>query len=172
VEEALHRTFGYVIAFILPGLVAVDALRNFGVIIPGLESANCAGDLSLSAWIVLLLGSLGVGLVVSAFRWMSIDTLHHRTGLAAPALDFSRLHEQLDVFLIAVEHSYRYYQFYSNSAISLLFTIAVHLLKPATAWPWPTYAGLLAVELLLLAASRDCLRRYYQRVSQLGQPAN
>jgi hypothetical protein len=170
VEEALHRSFGYVIAYILPGLVALYGCRVFQPDWAGIQPPACGGELALSAWILLLLGALGVGLIVSALRWLTIDTLHQATGLSAPRVDFGRLHDQLDVFLVAVEHSYRYYQFYSNLAISLVFVTAVHLSASTTPWSWKIYATICALLALLLAASRDCLRRYYDRLSQLLDP--
>jgi hypothetical protein len=63
---------------------------------------------------------LGIGIILSALRWLLIDTLHHGTGLTASALDFALLQDRLDVFLVAVEHNYRFYQFYSNLCVSLI----------------------------------------------------
>lgn len=167
VEEALHRSFGYVIAFILPGLVTLFAVGPLWPGPPDLPLWPCGNELSLTGWIIVLLGSLGVGIILSALRWLLIDTLHHCTGLTAPPLDFALLQDRLDVFLVAVEHNYRFYQFYSNLCVSLLVVIAHHFLQPQSAWPWPAYLGLGALELLLLLASRDCLSRYYQRLAQL-----
>jgi hypothetical protein len=57
----------------------------------------------------------------SAVRWATIDTIHHRTGLPPPVLDFSRLQANLDAFQLAVEHNYRHYQFYANMIVGSLF---------------------------------------------------
>lgn len=170
VEEALHRSFGYVIAFILPGLAALFAIGSTWLEPTGLPLLFGGNELSLSGWIIVLLGSLGIGIILSALRWLLIDTLHHCTGLSAPPLDYGLLHDRLDVFLVAVEHNYRFYQFYSNLFVSLLVVIANHLLQPQAAWPWQAYLGLGSLELLLLVASRDCLSRYYQRLVQLLGP--
>jgi hypothetical protein len=170
VEEALHRSFGYVIAYILPGLVALGAI---GMIRPEwalLAGVTDSSQITLSAWICLLLASLGAGLMVSAARWLLIDTLHHRTGLAAPPLDFGQLPQRLEAFLVAVEHHYRYYQFHANLFVSLLLVMAAHLTRPAVPWSWKVYTALGALELLLLITSRDCLRRYYSRLGQLLAP--
>ena len=69
--------------------------------------------------------------------------------------------------LVAVEHSYRYYQFYGNLAISLLLLLTTHVLESTTRWTWKTYTSLIALEVLLVIASRDCLARYYTRLRQL-----
>ncbi len=60
-------------------------------------------------------------MVASAVRWTVIDTLHHRTGLPPPHLDFSRLQANLDAFQMAVEHNYRHFQFYANMIVASMF---------------------------------------------------
>ena len=37
----------------------------------------------------MTLGSLALGLTVSAVRWMLVDTLHHATGVHPPAWEFA-----------------------------------------------------------------------------------
>jgi hypothetical protein len=74
------------------------------------------------------------------------------------------------MFLVAVEHNYRFYQFYSNLCVSLLVVVFNHVLQPQLARTWQTYFGLGSLEILLLIASRDCLSRYYQRLGQLLGP--
>ncbi len=59
------------------------------------------------------MGSLAAGLTVSAVRWAIIDQIHHATGLSLPDFNFSRLTEHLLAFQLAVEHNYRYFQFYA-----------------------------------------------------------
>src|SRR5439155_583211 len=113
-----------------------------------------------------LLGCLATGLVVSALRWLVIDSFLHWTGLRAPVADFSLLHERMGAFLLAVEHNYRYYQFYANLLVSLVI-ICVTSLRLGHHWTCGEYALLGAVELLLLVTARDSLRRYYTRLAQI-----
>jgi hypothetical protein len=51
---------------------------------------------------------------VSALRWFVVDALHHRTGIAYPEFDFTKLQQNLDAFAMSVEWYYRFYQFYAN----------------------------------------------------------
>ena len=72
-------------------------------------------------------------------------------------------------FLALVENHYRYYQFYANSLVAGAMAYAAHfarhsinLCQPS----WPTL-GFILLELVLLAGSRDALRKYYMRVERL-----
>jgi hypothetical protein len=170
VEESLHRSFGYIVAYILPGLVALWAASLIWTEIPISTYLDARAEVSVSGWSFLIFGSLGIGLIVSSVRWLIVDAIHHRTGLTAPRIDFARLQDRQDAFLTAVEHNYRYYQFYSNLFVSLVFALFGSLAHAGGLWSAKTYAAVVALSALLFVASRDCLRRYYARLGQvLGQ---
>jgi hypothetical protein len=112
------------------------------------------------------IGSLGAGLVVNAVRWAVLDSFHHVTGIVRPRLDFSRLQANLEAFQLAVEHNYRYYQFYASMMLATIFYGVADQWTTGMWSPW-LLVGSLALELVLLATSRDCLRRYYERTGQM-----
>ena len=102
---------------------------------------------------------------------MLIDTLHHRTGLRPPNLDFSRLQANLEAFQLAVEHDYKHYQFYANMAVaSFAFAVCDQLANGQ--WSAWAMAAMVSLEALLLVTSRDCLKRFYRRTEQLLAPAD
>ena len=150
----------------LPGFIAIWALALAWPQLPLGLTIGSAQQPTFSQGLYTVLSSLGTGLVVSALRWLLIDSLLHWTGLAAPQADFTLLHERMDAFLLAVEHNYRYYQFYANLLVSLLI-LAVASMRPGRSWSWEEYALLAALELLLLVTARDSLRRYYMRLGQI-----
>ena len=173
VEETLHRSFGYIVAYILPGLVALWAASLIWTDVPISTYLDARADVSASGWFFLIFGSLGIGLIVSSVRWLLVDTIHHRTGLTAPRIDFSRLQDRQEAFLTAVEHNYRYYQFYANLFVSLVFALFGSVAQVSGLWSAKTYAAVVSLSVLLFVASRDCLRRYYVRLGQvLGQSAS
>ena len=114
----------------------------------------------------VVLGSLALGLVVSAVRWAIIDTLHHVTGVKKPELHFGRLTKNLLAYQLAVEYSYRYFQFYSNMAIAGIVAAISYQIANGI-WSVLAWIGIIALEIILIAASRDSLKRYYERVSQV-----
>jgi len=69
----------------------------------------------------------------------------------------------LNVVLNAVEHNYRFYQFYGNAAVANLFFAVCHQFAYGL-WPWPIVLGFFIVEGILFIASRDSLTRFYERV--------
>jgi hypothetical protein len=123
---------------------------------------------TVAGFMYVTLASLAAGVTVSAVRWAVIDQLHHATGLVPPAWKFARLEDNLQGYLTLIENHYRYYQFYSNMFIAAAFAFAARCVSGD--WPssaaWPA-AGFAVLEAILLAGSRDTLRKYYTRTQQL-----
>ena len=169
-KDSLHRVFGYVIAYVLPGYVAlwgtaaaVAPLQQWLLFTPEEEPTTVR-------FLAAVLGSLAVGLVVSAVRCGSIDQLHHWTGLPHPRVEFRALEQQLSAFLVVVEHNYRYYQFYANMAVSLPFAVGSFWATGGSI-PLNSFLAATFVEIVLLFASRDSLRRFYRRTADILAPS-
>ncbi|MBX7165946.1 MAG: hypothetical protein K1X74_06315 [Pirellulales bacterium] len=163
------RNFGILIAYVLPGFVALWGLGQFSPTIAAWIAATQPSSPSVGGFLFVLLASLAVGMTVSAVRWLVVDTLLHRTGLSAPEWDFSRFQANLPAFEALVENHYRYYQFYANGFIALALTATAWAAAPAgaaerTAWIW---VGVLMLEGVLLASARDTLQKYYRKTSRL-----
>jgi hypothetical protein len=136
---------------------------NFSPTLTEWLASEPSGTPGVSGFLYVLLGSLATGLIVSAVRWAVIDHVHHATGLALPDFNFSRLTEHLLSYQLAVEHNYRYFQFYANMAIALVIFAACYLTAHGAA-PLMSWIAFLCLEAILLAASRDSLGRFYSRV--------
>jgi hypothetical protein len=168
-KDSLHRVFGYVIAYVLPGYVA---LWGVAAAIPDLRdwvAFSPQDQPETVRFLAAVLGSLGTGLVVSAVRCGLVDLFHHRTGLPQPKVDFRVLEQQLSAYLLAVEHNYRYYQFYANTAVSVPFAAAAYWGFGGTL-SLAALCALAALEVVLLLASRDSLRRFYRRTAEILGP--
>jgi hypothetical protein len=165
-NESPDRLFGLTIAYVLPGFVSLWGASNFSPIVSNWLSLQPEPNPSLASFLYALLASLGAGLVVSAVRWLLIDTFHHRTGVRFPDPDFSKVQEKLEAFQLAIELYYRYYQFYANMLVAITIAAACRFSAGQTLRGSAVAAGAI-VWLVLLAASRDSLSRYYARVAQL-----
>jgi hypothetical protein len=170
--DSLVKNFGLVIAFGLPGFLVLVGLPS-QVTNTMANLLKQPGQPSLEGFLYLLPTSIGCGLILSAIRWMLIDTLLHWTGVRKPNLNFHSIPSRLEAFNLFVEHNYRFYQFYSNSLVAILILLAVHWRidgRPST--ECLCLLGSLCV--VLSAASRDCLSRFYLRaritLGELNQP--
>jgi len=124
VGDLSGRNFGLVIAYVIPGFIVLWGLSHVSEPVRAwMVGAGTAGP-SVGGALYVALASLGCGMTASLFRWLLVDTLHHRTGVTRPVLDETKLPERLAAFDYLVENHYRYYQFYGNSAVALSATLA------------------------------------------------
>lgn len=160
------RNFGILIAYVLPGFVALWGLGYLSETVHGwLVGVGTSGP-SVGGFLYVFLGSIACGMTAAAFRWAFLDTLLHATGLRKPVLDFSKLKEREEAFERVVEYHYHFYQFYGNTLVSLL--LAYPLWRGVAGGGGPlTDCAFLLIEAVFAAGSRDALRLFYRRASQL-----
>lgn len=173
-DSVSNRNFGIIIAFLLPGFIAIlgpgmydGHLEGSYALLKNWLGSQVSNDVhpTLASVLLLTLLALFVGMVVSTFRWIIIDSLHHWTGVAKPNWELGKLAQRIDGFEFLVESHYRYYQFHANS----LLAIFIHCF-----FRWQTVnpnryevAAILITSLALYLGSRDCLKKYYLRVNGL-----
>ena len=121
---------------------------------------------TIGGFLYLTIASIACGMVVSAVRWAVVDTLHHITGLPLPPLDFSKLGSNVEAFNLLIEIHYRHYQFNANMLVATAIAYMSYRIKHPATVIWLD-VGFVLLEIIFLAASRDTLRRYYARGTQL-----
>jgi hypothetical protein len=168
-SEVTQKNFGLLIAYLLPGFVALWGVSFFSSTVKSWLSGTSPNSPTVGGFLYVTLASIGAGLTVSVVRWAVIDTIHHWTGIPDPKWDFSKLQENIAAFDTLVEIHYRYFQFYSNSLVSLLFLYVARRIAAGSSIP---AVGLADLDFLLLACiffagSRDTLNKYYTRVGKL-----
>lgn len=172
-KEGTFANFGLLIAYVVPGFATVWAFSYYSPMVAGWLQGTAAELPTVGGFLYVTLASIAAGLTVSTVRWMLIDTLHHATGIRQVEWDFSRLQANIDAFRVLVEIHYRYYQFYANTVIAVAF---LYVAVRGNGGQFHMAVGLLdvlfvTVEVVLLAGSRDTLRKYYLRGTQLLAPA-
>lgn len=158
------RGFGLLIAYVLPGFIALWGLglrfESVRLWLHGQpDSGPGPGGIAYG-----LLASVAVGMTASLLRWAVVDSLHHRTGVRRPSWNDAALADRLPAYELFIEIHYRYYQFYGNSLISGLVTYGLWRCGAGSAWTDTAAVGLAGV---FLAGSRDALRNYYRRTAAL-----
>jgi hypothetical protein len=161
--------FGYVIAYVLPGFVALWGLRPLSPTVSDWLSTSPSFPAGIEAIAFVSITSIGAGMTVSAARWFFVDSMHAMTGVRRPIWNDATLNDRLPAFESLVDAHFRYYQFHANMAVALAFAFTVAVFMDAL--PAGSFAGwtaaFVALESLLLITSRDNLRHYYRRVSLL-----
>src|SRR5262245_51021936 len=109
--DSLHRSFGLIIAFLLPGFLFVLGIAALSPTVAIWLSHEPSPEPTFGGFFYVFLCSLTAGLIASAMRWLIIDALMQRLGVKAPRLNFSRLQANLQAYELAVDHNYRHYQF-------------------------------------------------------------
>jgi hypothetical protein len=162
-HQVSDNSFGLFIAYVLPGFTAMHGLPLATSSISGWSSIFTTPSPSVVDLIIVVLQATTVGLVVSTVRWITVDTLHHRTGLIGPSWNVAKMEHGVAMLELLIQIHYRYYKFYANMAVALLAS----LFTPAVNFTWGTVFLHTALTALFLFASRDALRKYYQRTAVL-----
>jgi hypothetical protein len=164
------RQFGLIIAYLLPGFIALAGIAPlFPAVSRWLAPVPASQfDLGLGPPLYAVLGALALGQVLSCFRWILVDQTHHATGVKRPTWEDNQLDRVLGAFDYLVQSHFRYYEFCGNTLLAVSFAYVVNrvlgTLPGLSAVTDVAIAVLLAV---LFAASRNALANYYNRTRRL-----
>jgi hypothetical protein len=166
--EISGKNFGLAIAYLLPGFIVLWTGNDlFGE--PQTWFGTCLGNApTVGGFLYATLASLAAGLTLSAIRWLILDPIHHKMGIARPDWDFSKLGPNLAAFEGAVQNHYRYYQFF-GSMFLISIVAGVRFAWLAVVADLRTYSVLKSLlgSMLFFVASRDSLTKYYVRSGEL-----
>ena len=163
-RELSSGNFGLVVAYLIPGAVSLIGVEQ--LLPAAYDWLSSPHSPTIGGFLYLTLASVGAGLTVSTLRWMILDKIHYATGIKSKEWDFRHLQKNLDSFLLLVESHYRYYQFYANTVVAILFSYgAWRLTSPLEAGPTDILA--LGLAAIFFVGSRDTLKKYYQRADAL-----
>ena len=161
------QQFGLVVAYLLPGFIALGGLA---LLVPAVAQwlETTEGGSGVAPSVYTLLGATALGMIVSCFRWLLIDHVLALTGLTPPLWALDVLEQRLSAFDYFVEYHYRYYQFYANTLIAVLWTYLLNRwLATSPFLGTLTDISIVVLCAVLFAGSRDALRKYYDRTSSL-----
>ena len=119
-DSDASRSFGFLIAYALPGFTLLWMMAS---LFPSIETWLTGGLGTTPAFggvVYAAAASIMFGMILNAFRWVLVDTIHHLTGLKQPLLNDRILDGKLKAFTRLVEDHFRYHQFYANTLLALL----------------------------------------------------
>jgi hypothetical protein len=172
-KELSSTSFGYLIGFLLPGLLGLYAMSYWlplvGVLFQPISSPNAAVGPS----VILLLIAVGMGLCVSAVRHFLLVQFLYKWVLKKDVMT-KEMYQGLDADKLAwhrtlAEEHYRYHQFYGGCAVALLVMFA--------GWAWNHWkidvqfgrmlAGFILAETLLERSAADTHDQYVGKCKAL-----
>jgi hypothetical protein len=174
--------FGLTIAFLVPGMVGLYSLKYW------LMSTNRVFETVLTAksnaglFLMVILGALVLGLVVSAIRW-----LIYEVGIQWWAKHWRRLDrwvgsppgddqmkgrydaDRLAAYRAAVDETYRYHQLYGGLTITFpaLFVGWLHTHPQGEAGARLLWIGFVGLEALLVAGALNARMRYHRHTKSI-----
>ncbi len=170
-REVTSNNFGILIAYLVPGFTALWGVSYFSQTVRTWLTGTTTDGPTIGGFLYVTLAAIAAGMTVSTVRWATIDQLHHRTGLRSPNWDYGKLQQNLSAFNLIVEHQYRFYQFYSNMFVAILFLYAIRQVFVAFLFQDAVDVGCLLLMCIFFAGSRNTIRQYYCRVQMiLGTP--
>ena len=86
-----NQNFGLIIAFLLPGFVALLGVSFFSPAVASWITVPRQDAPAVAGFMYVTLASLAAGVTVSAVRWAIIDHLHHATGIGVLAASVKNL---------------------------------------------------------------------------------
>ena len=167
-KDVSPGNFGVLIAFVLPGFIVLWGVSYFSATVR-LWLSGAGTSPSIGGFMFGTLASVAAGVTVSTVRWLVIDKIHHWTGLRQPPWNFSRLGRNVDAYNVLNDIHYKFYLFHANGLIALIFVYVARrahqgIFTAPVGW---FDLGLALLSVVLFVGSRDMLRKYYTRVSQL-----
>lgn len=167
-EKFITDKFGYTIAFLLPGFLAILGLRHYySPFDIWLNTAVNIGQ-GISGFMYIIMTSLSLGIIISAIRWIIFDRLlFKKISDRIAKLDYSKLlSERFDAYMYIKEAHYHFYQFYANIAVSL-FILSVLLVCYYKIMSWIFIFIFLILEIILICGSKNCLNNLYSKAEAL-----
>ena len=166
--EILNRQFGLAIAYLLPRFIALLGLAPFAPVGRWLAASRTNGE----SWRAPDLRRSyrdcdGNDRELLPMVPGGSDPLAHRRG-GIPLSNARALEERPAAFNSLVESHYRYFQFYANTLVAVIWTYAIYrALGTSPHLSFGTDFGMLILCAVLFAGSRDTLSKYRNRSKQL-----
>ena len=160
--------FGLLVAYVLPGFIAMAGMAPlFPMVARWLQPVE-QGSIGFGPPVYALLGATAVGLILSCFRWLLIDHIHQWTGVKCLVWDDSQLSDVLGGFDYLVQQHFRYYEFTANTLLAVLGAYGLNRVFGTLPFlGLGTDFGILILSIVLFAASRDALAKYYTRTGRM-----
>jgi hypothetical protein len=172
VKELTSTSFGYIIAFILPGLLGLYGLALWFAGIDALLKPALSPETTIGPSFFLLFCALTLGLLLSAVRYWVFERglckTHH-----FPSAMFRELRkgDNLVAFTAAVEQHYRYHQFYGGCAVAMFILfprwVSNHWSELGCLKGWAMIGLFALFQTMVITTARNSFIKYIERGKEI-----
>jgi len=161
-KDLTSTTFGYLIAFLLPGIFGLYALSFWFPQVGILLLPILKADTSVGPSFVFLVIAVGIGVCISGLRYFIFEKGIYRKAPLPPGTYHGMSGDELTLHKAIVDEHYRYHQFYGGCAVALLILFVGWLTHSHPTWSqisgWSL--GFVAFGLLLERSACDSFTKY------------
>jgi len=180
-KDVTSTSFGFLIAYLLPGLVALYAFSLWLDPIQSQLKVFLTADANVGLFLLVILAAIALGLQVTAVRWVLFELvlflvlfeLVFGWKLRLSKSDFASLGVpgKLEAFRAATDEYYRYHQFWGGMTIVLpILYLGLRSSKSLDfSWAkscWTAFA-FVVIEVITFAAAIEAYRRYAGRGNKI-----
>lgn len=160
--------FGLILAYLVPGFIGLAGIAPLVPAVGRWLTLSPPNSLDLGPTFYSVLAATAIGMILSCFRWLLIDRIHLAAGIRRPNWNDDSLHTKLGSFDYLVQNHFRYYEFCGNTMLAVLWAYGVNrVLETSPIFGIGTDLAVAVILLVLFAASRDALAKYYSRSALL-----
>jgi hypothetical protein len=178
-KDVTSTSFGFLIAYLLPGLVALYAFSLWVDPIQSQLKVFLTANANVGLFLLVVLAAITLGLQVTAVRWVVFELvffvlfeLVFGWKLRLSKSDFSNLGEpgKLEAFRAATDEHYRYHQFWGGMTIVLpLLYLGLRSSSSYSSWTksgWTVFVFVI-IEVITFAATIEAYYRYSSRGKEI-----
>ena len=167
-DSSAQQQFGLIVAYLLPGFIGLAGVVPLVPAVGQWLQPVAQGDLGFGPPIYALLSAITVGMIVSCFRWLLVDHILELTGMPKAVQGYEKLPEKLDAYDYLIDVHYRYYQFYANMVVAIIWAYLLNrYMKTLPLLGFGTDLGALILCTGLLAGARDSLAKYRKKLGRV-----
>ena len=172
VKELTSTSFGYVIAFILPGLLGLYGLALWFSGIDTLLKPALSPETTIGPSFFLLFCALTLGLLLSSARYFVFE-LWLCKAHKFPGTMFRELRKNgnLIAFTAVVEQHYRYHQFYGGCSLAMFILfprwMCNHWSELGCLKGWGFIAFFALFQAMVIQSARDAFIKYVTRGNEI-----
>jgi len=169
-KDLTSTSFGYLIGFVLPGMLGLYALSGWFPEVGALLQPMLKADATVGPSLVLIIIAAGMGVILSAVRFFIFEKLLYRKHRLPENLYRGLGEDKLTVHKALAEEHYRYHQFYGGCFVAALVWLP--------AWVRGHWAldyrlgyvalGFVLLELLLERSAADTFKKYVGKCNAIA----